>query len=370
MVLQSLCLLSALTLVLHPSKLRLLLLLKTFLDSLTEIFRKLFVATSADRLCVPCSKITFLQELLASIAKEVLLVIGLVEELLTTSSDRLLTEGAVVSEKLNVVSLTVRKTVVLEVMRLDESLVTNMAREVIGMPNLTEGSNRATLTRLTALGALLQEQNLVVRGTVVVAFELVAIASLEFNTALLTTVVTRVHELALNEQVWANDRSIAHSALMGLGTDDTNFFLHTVGAVDVLGLRLDFIALTDKVGTTADANEVLRVEGKTTLSVNDLSADNVVTYLTTLRMKLHEVLLAVELVIRANKEATARERLRAVLTDEVIRVIVLAEGLRNLTDNGLVANSAVWSNWDIITHNLRLLLLHKEVRIIVTSRSR
>jgi hypothetical protein len=253
-------LLATLALVLHSLKLGLLLLLKTLLDPLTKILRKLFVAASADRFCVPSGKVAFLKKLLASIAEEVLLMIRLVEKLLTTSRDRFLTECTVVAEKLNVVSLAVRKTVVLEVMRLDERLVANMAREVVRMPNLTEGSNRATLAGLTAFGTLLQEENLVVRGTIVVSFELVTISSLEFNTTLLTTVVTRVHELTLNEQVWTNDRSVAHSALMGLGTDDTNFFLHAIGAVDVFRLGLDLVALADKVGTTTDADEVLGVE--------------------------------------------------------------------------------------------------------------
>jgi hypothetical protein len=190
----------------------------------------------------------------------VFLVIGLVEELLTTSSDRLLAKCAVVTEELNVVSLAVRKAVVLEIMGLDEGLVTDVASEMVRMPDLTKGSNRTTLARLTAFGALLQEKNLIVRGTIVVSFELVAVSTLEFNTALLTSEVARMHELTLNEQVWANDGTVAHGALMGFGTNDTNFLLHAIGAVDVLGLWLDFIALTDEVGTASDTNEVLRVE--------------------------------------------------------------------------------------------------------------
>jgi len=92
--------------------------------------------------------------------------------------------------------------------------------------------------------------------------------------------------------------------------------------------------------------------------------------LATLCVKLHEVLLTIEFVIGANEEATAREGLRAVLTDEVIRVIVLAESLGNLTNDRLMANCTIRTNRDIIAHNLRLLLLHEEVRIVVTSWSR
>jgi len=300
----------------------------------------------------------------------VLLVICLVKKLLATSSDRLLAECTVVTEKLNVVSLTVGKTIVLVIVGLNESLVTDVAGEMVRMPDLTEGSNRTTLTRLTALGALLQQKNFIVGSTIVVAFKLVAVSSLEFNTALLTSEVARMHELTLDEQVWANDRTIAHSALMCFGTNDTNFLLHAIGTIDVLGLWLDLVALTNKVSTTADANEVLRVEGKAALGIDDLAANNVVTDLATLRVELHEVLLAIELVVRANEEATARERLRAVLTDEVVRVIVFAKSLRDLTHNRLMADSAIRANGDIITHHLWLLLLHEEVRIIITSWTR
>jgi len=105
------------------------------------------------------------------------------------------------------------------------------------------------------------------------------------------------------------------------------------------------------------------------LGIYDLASNNVVTNLAALRVKLHEVLLTVKLVVRTNKEATARERLRAVLTDEVVRVIVLAKGLGNLTNDRLMADTAIGANRDIIAHNLRLLSLHKEVGIIVASRS-
>jgi uncharacterized protein (DUF1778 family) len=300
----------------------------------------------------------------------VLLVIGLVEELLATSSDRLLAERTVVTEQLNVVSLTVGKAVVLEVVGLDEGLVTDVASEMVRMPDLTKGSNRTALARLTTFGALLQQKNLIMGSAIVVAFELVAVSSFEFNTALLTSEVARMHKLTLNEQVWANDRSVAHSTLMRFGTNDTNFLLHTIRAIYVLGLWLDLVALANKVGTTADANEVLRVEREAALSIDNFTANNVVTYLASLCVELHEVLLTVELVVRANEEATARERLRAVLTDEVVRVIVLAKSLRDLAHDGLMADAAIRANRDIITHHLWLLLLHEEVRIIITSWSR
>jgi hypothetical protein len=190
----------------------------------------------------------------------VLLVIRLVEELLTTGSDRLLAKRAIVTEELNVMSLAVRKTVVLEIMGLDESLIADMASEMVWMPDLAESSNGTALARLTALGALLQQENLVVWCAIVVAFELVAISTLELNTALLTSEVARMHELTLDEQVRADNRAVAHRALMGFGADDANFLLHAIGAVNVLGLWLDLIALADKVGTTADANEMLRME--------------------------------------------------------------------------------------------------------------
>jgi len=204
---------------------------------------------------------------------------------------------------------------------------------------------------------------------VVIAFEFVAITSLEFDTALLTSEVTRMHELTLNEKVGTNNRAVAHSTLMGFGADNTDLLLHTVGAVNVLCLRLNLVTLADEVGTTSDANEVLRVERETSLSIDDLATNNVVTHLTTLSVELHEVLLTIELIIGTNKEPATRERLRAVLTDEVIGVIILTKGLGNLTNNRLMANGTVRANRDIVAHNLRLLLLHEEVRIIIASGS-
>jgi len=134
-------LLASLALILHPRELGLLLLLESLFDPLTEIFRKLSVASSANRLRVPRREFTFLQKLLASIAEKVLLMVRFVKELLTSCRDRLLAEGAIVTEELNIMGLTIRETVVLEVMGLDESLVTDVASKMVRMPDLTKGSN-------------------------------------------------------------------------------------------------------------------------------------------------------------------------------------------------------------------------------------
>jgi len=300
----------------------------------------------------------------------VLLVISLIKELLTTRGDGLLAERAVVTEELDVVRLAIGQTVVLVVVRLDEGLVANVTGEVVRMPHLTQGSDGATLARLTALGALLEQQNLIVRRAVEVAFELVAVATLELNTTLFTTEVARVHELALDEEVGTNDGTVAHGALMCLGADDAHFLLHASGAINMLGLRLNLVALTDEVGTTTDANEMLGVEGEAALSIDDLAADNVVADLASLSVKLHEVLLAIELLIGPNKETTTRERLRAILAYEVIRVVVLAKSLGHLTDNGLVANRAIRTNGDVVAHDLGLLLLHQHVGVVHAARTR
>jgi len=94
---------------LHALQLGLLLLLKTLLDPLAQVLRELLIALLADGLRVPCRELTLLEQLLTCIAEEVLLVVSLVEELLTASSDRLLAEGAVVTEELDVMRLAVRK---------------------------------------------------------------------------------------------------------------------------------------------------------------------------------------------------------------------------------------------------------------------
>ena len=72
--------------------------------------------------------------------------------------------------------------------------------------------------------------------------------------------VARVHELALDEEVGSNDGLVAHGALVGLGANHAHLLLHAFGAVDVLRLGLDLVALADEVRTAADADEVLRVE--------------------------------------------------------------------------------------------------------------
>jgi len=112
-------------------------------------------------------------------------------------------------------------TVVLIVVGLDEDFVADVAREVVRMPHLAEGSDGATLARLTALGALLEQEDLIVRSAIEITLELnerdvstmielqyrinrahlVAVTTLELDTTLLATEVTRMHELALDEQV-------------------------------------------------------------------------------------------------------------------------------------------------------------------------
>lgn len=131
------------------------------------------------------------------------LVVRLVEELLAAARDRLLAVRAVVTEELDVVRLAVGEAVVLEELGLGEGLVADVAREVVGVPDLAERRDRAPLAGLAATGALLEQQDLVVGRAVVVALELVAVATLELDTALLTAEVAGVHELALDEEVGA-----------------------------------------------------------------------------------------------------------------------------------------------------------------------
>jgi len=248
---------AALGLILQPAELRLLLFLEALLYPLAQVLREFKVALPADRLRIPRSEVSFLEQLLTSVAEEVLFMIGLVEELLAAVGDGLFAECAIVTEELNVMRLAIGQTVVLVVMRLDEGLVADVTSKVVRVPHFAQGSDGTTLTGFTALSALLEQQDFVVWSAVVVTLELVAVAAFEFDTALLTTEVPRVHELALDEEVGSNDRFVAHGALMGLGANDAHLLLHAHGAIYVLGLRLNLVALADKVCTAADTNEVL-----------------------------------------------------------------------------------------------------------------
>jgi len=93
-----------------------------------------------------------------------------------------------------------------------------------------------------------------------VAFELVAVTALELDTALFATEMARMHELTFDKEVGANDGLVAHGALMRFGADHAHFFLHASRAINVFRVGFDLVALSDKVRTTADTNEVLRVE--------------------------------------------------------------------------------------------------------------
>jgi len=184
-------------------------------------------------------------------------VISLVEELLSARRDGLVAVGAVVTEELHIVRLAIGKAVILEIVGLGEDFVANVAAEVVGVPHLTERSDRTALARLTATSALLEQENFVVRRAIEVAFEVVAIATFELDTTFLAAEVTRMHELTLDEEVGANNGTAAHGTLVSIRADNASLSFHTLGAIDMLRLRLDLVLLPDEVGTATDANEVL-----------------------------------------------------------------------------------------------------------------
>jgi len=106
------------------------------------------------------------------------------------------------------------------------------------------------------------------------------------------------------------------------------------------------------------------------LGIDDLATDDVVADLAALGVQLHEVLLAIELLIRPDEEATSRERLRAILAHEVVGVVVLAKRLDDLSHNGRVASGAVRPDRNILSHYLWLLLCSEHVRIIAAAWAR
>jgi len=285
---------------LETRKLRLLLLLESLLNLLAQVFRQFAVTLLADRLAIPRSELPVLEWCVASAAEKVVCMIGFFKEFLAAARNRLLAIGAIVAEELYVVGLAIGKTIVLEKVRLGKGLIADVAAEVIWMPNLAKSSDRSTFTRFAAASTFLQEQDFVVRCAIVIAFELVAVTTLKFNTALFTPEVARMHELSLNKQVRANDRPVAHSALMGVRANDSLFGLHTLRAINVLRLGLDLVLLTDQIRAAADANEMFGVEGKAALSIDNLAANNIVTDLAALSVQLHEILFAVEFLVWAN----------------------------------------------------------------------
>jgi len=242
---------------LEARQLGLLLLLDALLDLLAQIFRQFAVALLANGLRVPGSKLAVLQGRIASGTEEMVFMISFLEEFLATARDWLLTVSTVITEQLDVVRLAVWKAVILKEVRLGKRFIADVAAEMIWMPHLAQRRNGATLARLTAPCAFLEEQDLVMRCAIIIALKLVTVAAFEFDTTLFTAEMARVHELALDEQVGANDWPVAHGALMGVRTNDTLLGLHALGTIDVLCLGLDLVLLADEVGTAADTNEVL-----------------------------------------------------------------------------------------------------------------
>jgi len=158
------------------------------------------------------------------------------------------------------VHLAIGFTVVLPILRLVEHGVANVAREMLGMPHLVKGQDRATLAGFTAPRTLLEQQDIVVRLAIEVALELVAIAALELNAALLTAIMARVDKLTLNEEIRTNDGLVATSAEVGLRPNDVLVGTSTSRAVNLVN-SIDLVLLLNEIRATSRAEEMLGVEG-------------------------------------------------------------------------------------------------------------
>lgn len=285
---------------------------------------------------------------MTSVAKEVVFMIGLIQKLQPTRCNRLLTVRAVVTKEGDVVSLTVGETLVFVEVALHEGSIAHVTGEVVRVPHFSDGSDGTTFTGFTATSAFLEEEDFVVRCTVIISFKVVTISSLKLFTALVTTEVPRVHELSLDEEVGTHNRGVTHGAHVRFGLDGSDFLFKAAPTVNVLGLRVNLITLSDKIGSATDANKMLGVKGHV-VRVHNFSSDNVVADLTTFCVKFHKILLAVEVVVRTNEKAASRERLRAVLTNKVVRVVVFAHGLGDLAIDGFGADHTVGASWKIST---------------------
>jgi len=131
---------------------------------------------------------------------------------------------------------------------------------MFGVPYLLKGQDRATLAGFTAPRTLLEQQNIIVRLTIEVALELVAISALELNAALLTAIMARVDELALHKEIGTNDHLIATSAKVGLRPNDVLVITSTRRAENLVN-SIDLVLLPHKIRAASRAKEMLGVEG-------------------------------------------------------------------------------------------------------------
>jgi len=107
-------------------------------------------------------------------------------------------------------SLAVGNTIVFEEMGFHEWRVTHVTGEVVRVPYFSDSSYGTTFARLTATSTFLEEQNFIVRCTVIIPFEFMAISSLELLTTFFTSKVSRMHELSLDQQIRSDNRTVAH----------------------------------------------------------------------------------------------------------------------------------------------------------------
>jgi len=98
------------------------------------------------------------------------------------------------------------------------------------------------------------------RRAVIISLKLMAIAALELYTTFLASKMARMHELAFDKQVRADNRAIAHRTLMCIRANHTLLRFHALWAVHVLGFRFDLVLLSDQICAAAHTDEVLRVE--------------------------------------------------------------------------------------------------------------
>jgi len=102
------------------------------------------------------------------------------------------------------------------------------------------------------------------------------ITTLKLSTTLVTPKVPGVHKLTLNEEVWTNN---------GLGTLCTNvtlwfydllFSWHARRAVNMSGLRVNFVSFSYQICTAPNAYKMLRMESKT-IGIHNFAFYNIVT---------------------------------------------------------------------------------------------
>jgi len=135
--------------------------------------------------------------------------------------------------------------------------VADKANKVFRMPHLTQGSDTPSKDWLVTTSANISQQLVVILDTIKQSIELSAIASLEFASTLLTTVMFCVHSLSPQDDVLSDDRLLALATRFSYWCYSLSASIFAHIAINIAFFF--FVGLPYQVLSTSGTCEVMRV---------------------------------------------------------------------------------------------------------------